>query len=295
MQYLAWRSRSSGGMVSLAEAILQSNPVLEAFGNAKTSRNNNSSRFGKFVKILMDDRGTISGARIASYLLEKSRIVSVAEGAPRHRPSPPAAVGPRAGGARHCVRALRTLLRPRIARFHVRAPSTARCAPRSCDDPHTRMRARVTAREAALRGPTEPKGWERAPTVPRLHAPLLSPLPCPHSPPSPAHLRASRHVVHAGERNYHAFYHLVAGAPVEERRALGLSGGAASFRTLSQSSVVTLAGMDDVAYYTELVGALGACGVTAEERTQLFAAIAGILHLSSLTFSGDEQVSCRFD
>ena len=73
MQYLAWRSRSSGGVEALAEAILQSNPVLEAFGNAKTSRNNNSSRFGKFIKILIDGKGAITGARMASYLLEKSR------------------------------------------------------------------------------------------------------------------------------------------------------------------------------------------------------------------------------
>ena len=80
MQYLAWRSRSSGGVSSLSEAILQSTPVLEAFGNAKTSRNNNSSRFGKFIKILIDPKGTITGASLASYLLEKSRVSSVAEG-----------------------------------------------------------------------------------------------------------------------------------------------------------------------------------------------------------------------
>ena len=80
MQYLTWRSCSGGGVSSLAEAILKSNPVLEAFGNAKTSRNNNSSRFGKFIKILIDDKGNIVGARVASYLLEKSRVVSVAEG-----------------------------------------------------------------------------------------------------------------------------------------------------------------------------------------------------------------------
>ena len=80
MYYLAWRSKSSGGTASLAECILQSNPVLEAFGNAKTSRNNNSSRFGKFIKILIGDSGTITGAKMAHYLLEKSRVVSVAEG-----------------------------------------------------------------------------------------------------------------------------------------------------------------------------------------------------------------------
>ena len=73
MYYLAWRSKSGGGVGALAEAILQSNPVLEAFGNAKTSRNNNSSRFGKFIKILIDKKGTIVGAKMNQYLLEKSR------------------------------------------------------------------------------------------------------------------------------------------------------------------------------------------------------------------------------
>jgi myosin heavy subunit len=77
MYYLAWRSKNSGGQQDLAEVILQSNPVLEAFGNAKTSRNNNSSRFGKFIKILMDKKGNIVGAQMAQYLLEKSRIVRV--------------------------------------------------------------------------------------------------------------------------------------------------------------------------------------------------------------------------
>ena len=75
MYYLAYRSKAGGGIETLAEAILQSNPVLEAFGNAKTSRNNNSSRFGKFIKISFDAKGVVAGAVMTTYLLEKSRVV----------------------------------------------------------------------------------------------------------------------------------------------------------------------------------------------------------------------------
>ncbi|KAL7552091.1 hypothetical protein ACHAWF_015304 [Thalassiosira exigua] len=63
-----------GGKLSIMERVLQSNPILEAFGNAKTLRNDNSSRFGKFSELGFNRAGVLQGAKVQTYLLEKVRI-----------------------------------------------------------------------------------------------------------------------------------------------------------------------------------------------------------------------------
>ena len=100
-QYLCWRASHSAGQLGrhmilsdaaiaaakqmesggydgldeLPRRILNSNVVFEAFGNASTTNNDNSSRFGKFVRLLFDQAGCVRGARVSTYLLEKSRLV----------------------------------------------------------------------------------------------------------------------------------------------------------------------------------------------------------------------------
>nr|XP_046198991.1 unconventional myosin-Vc-like isoform X1 [Oncorhynchus gorbuscha] len=78
MRYFAMVSKS-GSRTHVEDKVLASNPITEAIGNAKTTRNDNSSRFGKYTEISFDRRYQIIGANMRTYLLEKSRVVSQSE------------------------------------------------------------------------------------------------------------------------------------------------------------------------------------------------------------------------
>lgn len=80
LQYIAACSGHQTTVEGVKDRLLKSNPVLEAFGNAKTNRNDNSSRFGKYMDIQFDFQGAPIGGNILNYLLEKSRVVAQTAG-----------------------------------------------------------------------------------------------------------------------------------------------------------------------------------------------------------------------
>ena len=73
IKYLTCLSKNKS---TIEDMVVQSNPILEAFGNAKTSRNDNSSRFGKFIKLQTNKSGIV-GCNIETYLLEKIRLLKL--------------------------------------------------------------------------------------------------------------------------------------------------------------------------------------------------------------------------
>ena len=201
---LALASHTSGKM---AEAALESGLLLEAFGNARTVYNNNSSRFGKWMAIHFDPRGRISACTISSYLLEQSRIV-----------------GPPAG-----------------ARAHLSTTGTA-------------------------------------PTIPLINLPSHPPC-APH--PS------------AGERNYHIFYHLLAGASAEERAECRLD-KESSHRdyAYTKQGEATSPGIDDKQAWADVATKLDGLGFTQAQRRGIEGLVATVLMLGDLAF-GEDTCSSR--
>ena len=155
-----------GGGAGVESRVLQTNPILEAFGNAKTLRNDNSSRFGKLIDIGFDRGGVITGASVQTYLLEKSRVTSQSE----------------------------------------------------------------------------------------------------------------------GERGYHVFYQLCAGATEEERAAFRILPNVADYAYLSNSSCAKIAGVDDAASYRELKAALLGVGESEAEIRDIFRVVAAVMWLGNVTF-----------
>ena len=79
IQHLTFIAGNKSSKNDLEKQIIQSNPILEAFGNAKTVKNDNSSRFGKFIRVNFDHSGFIAGASINHYILEKARVIRQSE------------------------------------------------------------------------------------------------------------------------------------------------------------------------------------------------------------------------
>ncbi|CAG9863504.1 unnamed protein product [Phyllotreta striolata] len=80
LQYIAEVTDHKGEVEKVKDKLIFSNPILEAFGNAKTNRNDNSSRFGKYMDIQFNFEGNPVGGNILNYLLEKSRVISQTQG-----------------------------------------------------------------------------------------------------------------------------------------------------------------------------------------------------------------------
>ena len=174
LSYLAFagaqgKSANADSDLPVQTRILQASPILEAWGNAKTLRNDNSSRFGKFIEIWFNTSFQIIGATNTTYLLEKSRVIFQAK----------------------------------------------------------------------------------------------------------------------GERNYHAFYQLLLGSPPNLRSELHLNKFSADVNMveyLNKSECIRLSGVDETASFQEVQQAYSMLGINADEVTNLYRVLAGVLHMGNIKF-----------
>ncbi|KAI8097679.1 P-loop containing nucleoside triphosphate hydrolase protein [Halteromyces radiatus] len=165
-----------GGMTEVEEQILATNPIMEAFGNAKTTRNDNSSRFGKYIEIQFDKSCNIVGAKIRTYLLERSRLIF---------------------------------------------------------QPET-------------------------------------------------------------ERNYHIFYQLCSGAPINERKELDLKDWT-KFHYLNQSGTGVIPGVDDVEEFELTQRSLSMVGIAVQTQWQIFRLLAALLHIGNIEIGGRNDATLASD
>ncbi|CAK8985894.1 Unconventional myosin-Ic (Myosin I beta) (MMI-beta) (MMIb) (Myosin heavy chain myr 2) [Durusdinium trenchii] len=167
LSYVTSVGRKRNKKANVSDRVLRANPVLEAFGNAKTIRNDNSSRFGKFIQLQFDpNKGSIKGAFIETYLLEKARVV--------------------------------------------------------------------------------------------------------HQQP--------------GERNYHIFYELAAGASSEQKRRWHFPSSLKSCRYTGQSGTMTRSDIDDLAQFQLTIGAMEVLNFAPSDIERLFRAIVAVLHLGNVDY-----------
>lgn len=160
---------------TIMDKLLQSNPIMEALGNARTLRNDNSSRFGKFMLISFDDKGSLISGSIRTYLLEKVRL---------------------------CSQQL-------------------------------------------------------------------------------------------GERNFHIFYQLYAGASAEEKDRYGFKAVALKdFYYVNQGNIFEIGRIDDKQNYTDLKRSLKSLRFAPEEHQRIFDLIAGLMHLGQISFVDDDSDGC---
>ena len=171
LRYLTDSYGGGGDTEDLEQRILASNPFLEAFGNAKTTRNNNSSRFGKFIEIHFNRNSLVIGAHMLHYLLEKSRVIEQTN----------------------------------------------------------------------------------------------------------------------EERNYQVFYRICRGAPANMRQSLNLSEDCSQYEYLKHSMLCDIPFLDDVKDFAEMEKSMSDCGLSPEEKANVFRISAAVLHLGNIGIeeSGD--------
>ncbi|XP_043514195.1 unconventional myosin IC isoform X1 [Frieseomelitta varia] len=173
LEFIAAATGHKKQVEEVNDKLIGSNPVLEAFGNAKTNRNDNSSRFGKYMDIQFNFQGDPIGGNILNYLLEKSRVV--------HQFS--------------------------------------------------------------------------------------------------------------GERNFHIFYQLLAGASEETLRKLYLKRNLDTYYYMSNGTKGTIDTIDDAVQYNEVIKAMKTMEMTQQEQDDLFAIVASVLHMGNVGFTEEDGVA----